>query len=330
VTYLLLVVSFALLLGGALVFTNAIEWAGARLDLGGAAVGSVLAAIATALPESTVPIVAIITGDQSDRIAIGSIVGAPFLLGTVAMAVAGLAALGYRRRRAHGARLILDKRATARDLTVFLATFGLAVLLGVVGPRWTHIGAACLFVLVYIGYVWRTIRAGGGADQEDELGALYLDPRKSSPPSNLLVAAQTFGGLAMIVGGAELFVTEIEHLSTAFGISALVLALIIAPLATELPETSNSFIWIRKGKDTLALGNVTGAMVFQALLPVSVGLAFTPWDLSAAPLAAAVAALTGTVLAGVVLSVGDRLRWPFLAAWLGLYAAAIGFIATSA
>jgi cation:H+ antiporter len=330
VTYLLLVVSFALLLGGALVFTNAIEWAGVRLNLGSAAVGSVLAAIATALPESTVPVVAIITGEQHDRIAIGSIVGAPFLLGTVAMAVTGLAALGYRRRRSQRTRLVIDKRATARDLAVFLVTFGLAVLLGVVGPRWTRIGAACLCALVYIGYVWRTIRAGGGADEGDKLSALYLDPDKDSPPSNPLVAVQTFVGLAMIVGGAELFVTEIEHLSAAFGVSALVLALIVAPLATELPETSNSVIWVRKGKDALALGNVTGAMVFQALLPVSVGLAFTPWNLTAAPLAGAVAAFAGAAFAGVVLSVSDRFRLPAIAGWLGLYAAAIAFIATSA
>ncbi len=329
-TYVLLVVSFALLLGGALVFTNAIEWAGARLDLGGAAVGSVLAAVATALPESTVPVVAIITGSKADGIAIGSIVGGPFLLGTVAMAVTGLSALGYRRRRRQGPRMVLDKRATARDLGVFLPTFGIAVLLGVVGPRWARIGAACLFVVVYVGYVWRTIRMGGGADAEDELGALYLDPRKDSPPSNPLIAVQTFLGLAMIVGGAELFVTQIEHLSTAYGVSALVLALVIAPLATELPETANSVIWMRRGKDALALGNVTGAMVFQALLPVSVGLAFTGWNLSAAPLAGAVAGFAGAVLLGAVLSRGDRLRFPFVAAWLALYAAAIAFIATTA
>jgi cation:H+ antiporter len=330
VTYVLLVVSFALLLGGALVFTNAIEWAGARLNLGGAAVGSVLAAVATALPESTVPVVAIITGSQEDRIAIGSIVGGPFLLGTVAMAATGLAALGYRRRRPQQARLLVDNRATARDLSVFLVTFGVAVLLGVTGPRWARIGAACLFALLYVGYVWRTLRTGGGADSEAELGALYLDPHKGSPPSNPLIVVQTFAGLAMIIGGAELFVTQIEHLSTAFGVSSLLLALIIAPLATELPETSNSIIWVRRGKDSLALGNVTGAMVFQALLPVSVGLAFTPWNLTAAPLAAAVAAFAGATLAGVVLTLGNRFRLPVVTGWLGLYAAAIAFIVTTA
>ena len=55
----------------------------------------------------------------------------------------------------------------------------------------------------------------------------------------------------------------------------LVLSLVLAPLATELPEKANSFFWVREGKDTLALGNITGAMVFQSLIPISFGLAFT-------------------------------------------------------
>jgi hypothetical protein len=76
VTYVLLVVSFALLLGGALIFTNAVEWAGVRLDLGAGAVGSILAAVATALPESLIPIIALVSGSaESEAVAIGAIVG---------------------------------------------------------------------------------------------------------------------------------------------------------------------------------------------------------------------------------------------------------------
>jgi cation:H+ antiporter len=274
--------------------------------------------------------VAIITGSQAGGIAIGAIVGGPFLLGTVAMAVVGLAAFGYRGRRAQRARLQLDRGATLRDLAVFGVSFGIAVLLGVVGPRWVRIGAACLFVLGYLGYVGHVLRTARGHVEPERLGALYLDPRKDGPPPDLLVGAQTLLGLAMIVGGAELFVTSVERLAAMLAVPALVLALVIAPLATELPETSNSVIWLRRGKDTLAVGNVTGAMVFQVAVPVSVGLAFTSWDLSAAPLAAAVAAFAGAVLAGIVVAVADRFRLAFVAGCLFLYAATVAFIATAA
>jgi cation:H+ antiporter len=62
-------------------------------------------------------------------------------------------------------------------------------------------------------------------------------------------------------------------------------------LATELLETLNSLLWVRDGKDTLALGNITGAMVFQSTIPVSVGILFTPWDLGGLSLLSAVLAL---------------------------------------
>ena len=61
------------------------------------------------------------------------------------------------------------------------------------------------------------------------------------------------------------------------GLDPTILALIIAPIATELPEKFNSVLWVRNGKDTLAMGNITGAMVFQSCLPTVLGLLFTTW-----------------------------------------------------
>ena len=63
------------------------------------------------------------------------------------------------------------------------------------------------------------------------------------------------------------------------GVEPLVLSLVLAPLATELPEKANSFFWVRDGKDSLALGNITGAMVFQSTIPIAVGLLLTEWEL---------------------------------------------------
>ena len=58
--------------------------------------------------------------------------------------------------------------------------------------------------------------------------------------------------------------------------SEVLLALVVAPIATELPEKFNSIIWVRQGKDTLAMGNITGAMVFQSAIPTVVALLFAP------------------------------------------------------
>ena len=131
----LLVVSFAVMVVGAAVFTNAVEWAGVRLGLGHGAVGSVLAAVATAMPESLIPVIAIITeGRRAGPVAIGAIVGAPFLLATLAMAVCGAAAVIYRARRA-SARLQPGRDAMARDLLVVLGALLLAIAVGLTGAR---------------------------------------------------------------------------------------------------------------------------------------------------------------------------------------------------
>src|SRR6188768_4337946 len=96
----LLLMSFAVILAGALVFTNAVEWLGHRLDMGEGATGSILAAVGTAMPETLIPVVAIIGGSEgSEDVAIGAIIGAPFLLATIAMAIIGTSAVIYRKRR---------------------------------------------------------------------------------------------------------------------------------------------------------------------------------------------------------------------------------------
>src|SRR5512142_178314 len=149
----LLVVSFAVMVAGAVVFTNAVEWAGVRLGLGHGAVGSVLAAVATAMPESLIPVVAIIQGRQADPIAVGAIVGAPFLLATLAMAVSGAAALAYRARRG-GARLQPDRDAIARDLFVVLGALPLAIAVGLLGTLPLRLATAVVLVAGYAVVIW--------------------------------------------------------------------------------------------------------------------------------------------------------------------------------
>ena len=321
-TYVLLAASFALLLGGALVFTNAVEWAGARMGLGTGAVGSLLAAVATALPESLVPIFALLSGSrESEAVAIGAIIGAPFLLGTLAMALVGVAAFGFKERREQDDRLEHHRPTLVRDLVFFLLFLGAALVLGIVGTRPLRIAVAALFVAGYAVYVWRSVAGGGESSDEEELAPLYVDPSKKDPPGTWQIVLQTAAGVAAIAFGAHLFVGEVTHVAESLGVTPLVLALVLAPVATELPEKFNSFIWMREGKDELALGNITGAMVFQSTLPVAVGLAFTSWSFDVYPILACAFALAGGALA--LWAGADRRRFgPFpVGAWVGLFIA---------
>lgn len=318
-TYLLLAGSFAALLVGAMLFTNAVEWLGRRLSLGEGPVGSVLAGVATALPESLIPVVAIAGGAEgAGAVATGAIVGAPFMLATIAMALVGLSALAYRGRRRQGRSIEVDAVTLRRDLAVFLACFAAGLVLGLGAPLPLRALAAAGLVIAYLLYLRRTLRRSAPVEAGHGVEPLLLD-RRRAVPRLLPLAAQLVLAMAAIVGGAHLFVEELLHVAHALGVDALVLSLVLAPLATELPEKANSVIWMRQGKDTLALGNITGAMVFQATIPVAIGLAFTDWELDRFAAVAAALGLAGGLLALVAIG-RRRFGLPHVAAWGGLYA----------
>jgi cation:H+ antiporter len=127
----------------------------------------------------------------------------------------------------------------------------------------------------------------------------------------------------MLIGGAELFVSSIEQLAHGLGVDPLILTLVIAPLATELPETLNSVIWVRQGKDTLALGNITGALVLQSMPLVAFGMVFTSWRLTSPALAAMLAALAGTALSLIAVLRARGWSAPFVGWSAGLYVGGI-------
>jgi cation:H+ antiporter len=139
-------------------------------------------------------------------------------------------------------------------------------------------------------------------DLEGECRSLYFH-RTAESPQLKLVVLQVVVALIAIIFGARLFVGELTSIAAALGVPALVISLLITPVATELPEKFNSVMWMGQKKDTLALGNITGAMVFQSTFPVAIGLVFTDWDLWAegewyAAVAAGVALLSGLLLYG--------------------------------
>jgi cation:H+ antiporter len=329
VTALELLGAFVLIIGGAIGFTNAVEWLGQRLDLGAGAVGALLAAVGTALPESVIPIVALIGGggEEAEQIAIGAIIGAPFLLATLAMLLVVGSAHLFSGRRDQGADVTGEPDATRRDLRWYLALMPVGIVLGVISSSdWLRYAGAALLIAGYAAYVRATVKKGGDAE-DDELDALYFDTSKDDPPSTLQMSLQFVVSLAAIIAGAELFVTGVEHIAESAGISPLVLALVLAPLATEMPEKANSVLWVRNGKDALALGNITGAMTFQATIPVVLGLVFTDWVLEPQAVVAAMIGLVGGALALWAIPRRRRVGLVPVALWGGLF---VGYVAYAA
>ena len=302
----------AILLGAAF-FTNAIEILGGRLGMRQGAVGSLLAAVGTALPESMIAVVAILepvlTGEASEEgalIGVGAILGAPFMLATLAMFVVGVSALVFRGRREQGTSLRIDAATIGRDVGFFLVFFTVAAGVGLVElPFYVKVAVALVLAFGYGLYVRRTLFSGEHLEEVPE--RLLLLPRSQHPPL-LAVVLQTLASLGVIIAGAHFFVDAVKHAAESLGLPAGLVALVLAPLATELPEKFNSIFWMRDGKDTLALGNVTGAMIFQSTIPVAFGVLFTPWNLAPLDLFSVVLALASGGLVYLTLRVSGKLR----------------------
>jgi cation:H+ antiporter len=282
---LILAIAFVVILLGAELFTNGIEWFGRKLELAEGVVGSVLAAVGTALPETMIPIIAILTGGGSSAshgVGVGAILGAPFMLSTLAMFVTGVAVLIVARRRPARDVMPVDTGVLAHDMRYFAIAYGLAIGAAFlpVEPAWLKWIVAAILIGIYIWYVKGHFAADANEHADDlpplrfgslDRGASLAD---SAAPRLRTVNLQVLTALGLIIVGAYFFVGAVEHLATSFGLDEALLALVIAPIATELPEKFNSVIWVRQGKDTLAMGNITGAMVFQSTIPTVVALLF--------------------------------------------------------
>jgi cation:H+ antiporter len=343
----LLLVAFALILIGAELFTNGVEWLGQILGLSEGATGSILAAIGTATPETLVPIVAILFTQsvEADDIGVGAILGAPFMLGTLVMLLIGVTAYVLRVRRDRDT-LRVDRAHASRDMGFFLVMYTGAVAIALVPPLHDLKGIlGWVFLPTYFLYLYLVLRTPATSESDVEEAAeekqafdalsvaTYLrrvgatfDPHH--PPAWLIVA-QTLLAFGGILVGAKIFAAWIDAFSHAMGFNALLVALLLAPLATELPEAANSLLWTRDGKDVIALGNVAGAMVFQSTVPVTVGVLLTPWILGPFGTVAAIFALVSGALIYVQLRFrtrGDALPLSALIMGGSLYVVFIAYV----
>jgi cation:H+ antiporter len=328
-----LVISLLMILLAAEGFTNGIEVVGRRLSFSQAVVGSILAAVGTALPETILPMVAIFSHNTatSDEIGVGAILGAPFMLATVGFFLIGVTAFIASKRGARKPEVRAEVQTLRRDLKFFLVMYSAAVF----GPIiFGHVATVPLAVLLGAGYIFYVVRTVGGEsaglEHFEGLHIIKWPVRKGwVQPEGYSVGwpvVQVAIALLVMVLGAHIFVKNLGVVSLAWGMDPLLFALLIAPVATELPEKFNSVTWTLKGKDALAVGNMTGAMVFQSTFPVSVGLLFTPWKVEGMALVSAVLALLSAFIVLMVVLSGRKISpWVMMAGGV-FYAAYVGAV----
>jgi cation:H+ antiporter len=279
-----LLAMLVLILIASQLFTNALEYLGHKIGISAGVTGSIFAAVATALPETFVPILAIVAGTANktvnEEVSVGAILGAPLMLSTLSTVLMALSVFKQRGIKGH---LSPERTGFVRDLNFFLLAFSLAAaaMYLPMNPVGIRAGISVLLISIYFFYLFCTCKASKKLVSEGH-GVLPDEPLLFSKiglkPNNLGIFLQLISGLILLLLGAKGFIDGVEHVSKLLKVSVLMLSLLIIPLATELPEKINSIMWVRKGKDTLGVGNITGAMVFQGTLLPALGIMLTPWQ----------------------------------------------------
>ncbi len=281
---LLMAAMLLLILIASELFTNALEHLGDKLGISEGVTGSLFAAVGTALPETMVPLLALLSGtgnaSVNEEIGVGAILGAPLMLSTLSTALMALAVVGGRGLQG---RVAPERSGLVRDLHFFLVAFAItaAAMYVPTDPHWLRNALSLLLVLIYVAYVGITLRASERLVRQGhrtEAAEAMFFARLGLPTSWATILLQLGLGLVLLIAGAKGFIHGVEGAASQLGVSALLLSLIVIPIATELPEKVNSIIWVRRGRDTLALGNITGAMVFQGTLLPAIGILLTPWQ----------------------------------------------------
>lgn len=288
----ILLLSLGIILIGCELFTNGIEWLGRKLKLGDGVVGSIFSAVGTCLPETLIPVIALVFSKKqvdSQEIGIGAIAGAPFMLSTLAFFITGLSVLIFAQKRKSKYRLKVDLNILSRDLSFFVLVYTLGIGVSFFSSQLVKNTIAIVLIVFYVFYIFKTVNNDNASS--GDIDELIFSKTFNIKTTNMVILTQIIMALGAIIIGAELFVSNIEVISKTLGISTLALAIIITPIATELPEKFNSVIWISKNKDTLSLGNITGAMVFQSCIPVSIGILATSWELDIITIISALMAL---------------------------------------
>lgn len=257
---------------------NGVEWLGHRLGVTQTATGTILAAFGTALPESVVTLIAVAFGHSPAEkdLGIGAALGGPLALSTLAYGVVGLTLLGSKSLHVtQKAAVDVDCSRLSHDQAWFIAIFLFKFIFGLAtfaGKGWLGF----VFLAAYALYVWKELRTDGELHDCEGLEPLKFRPHDCNP-SLFWAALQSGIALIVVFGASRVFVSQLDAIGPALGLQPQLVALMLSPIATEMPETMNAIIWVRQGKERLALANISGAMMIQATIPTAFGLFYTPW-----------------------------------------------------
>lgn len=255
-SFVLLIIGFALLVWGADKFVAGASAFARRLGVSPLLVGLTIVAFGTSAPELAVSLTAALQG--ANEIAVGNVVGSNLFN---LLVVAGLSAVICP--------LVMDRTLLRRDWPL---SVGAAVLLLVfIAPdlKISRIEGLILLAIfaVVLGAQIRAALKNRDALEGEEDEVLM-------PP--VMIGVNIVLGLACIIIGGQMAVNGATGIARMFGLSETLIGLTIVAIGTSLPELVTSLVAARKGQNEIAMGNVIGSNLFNILFILGVSSAITP------------------------------------------------------
>ena len=257
VNILLLLVGLGLVVLGADWLVNGASSIARRAGISEFVIGLTIVGFGTSCPELVVSLSGAIEGNSD--ISVGNVVGSNifnvlFILGLTAMVLP--VGMTDKNRRI--------------DIPITLGVTILLVILGITGSmsgpvisRWEGV----LMLLVFSAYLFYCFKS----DSKDE----FSETQKATLSITKSIAL-TLTGLAGLIFGGDLFVDSATALARQIGVSDKFIAVTILAGGTSLPELATSLVAAIKGKEQLALGNILGSNVFNAMMILGLSSVITP------------------------------------------------------
>lgn len=257
VNILLLLVGLGLVVLGADWLVNGASSIARRAGISEFVIGLTIVGFGTSCPELVVSLGGAIEGNSD--ISVGNVVGSNifnvlFILGLTAMVLP--VGMTDKNRRI--------------DIPITIGVTILLVILGITGSmsgpvisRWEGV----LMLLVFSAYLFYCFKSDS-KDEFSETQRATLSITKS--------IALTLTGLAGLIFGGDLFVDSATALARQIGVSDKFIAVTILAGGTSLPELATSLVAAIKGKEQLALGNILGSNVFNAMMILGLSSVITP------------------------------------------------------
>jgi cation:H+ antiporter len=250
-------------------------------------VGRVLLSIATTLPEIAIVIYAAANGSYG--VAIGSGLGSNLLMMTLGLAIMLIIAT---TKLSKAPLKLIDVSTFKNDMLFLIFAAVISFILFLDGYNYID---GFIFLGIFGGYIVLSLyemkienkekvinttntsanNDSTNKDDDDDKKKITIEKNISYNNKKFIKAIGAFliGAIGILIG-AEPFIHSLEGVSVEFGVSAVILAVIISPIAGEMPEKISMMLLARKGAAgaAIAIANVLGSKILNNTLLLAVAV----------------------------------------------------------